>query len=412
MKKVIFGAAALLFSGALLAQNTSTSTQTGDDERVYVRQAGTNLTSTTTQAGAHNKAMVWQKGVGNTSTVDQEGTNNQAYVDQKDFTPPTNATATINQGKVRASDANKAMIRQHGGTGSVATFNQDGDLNEAQTHQDGTNGIVNINQDGTMLKAEVQQSLLSYSAVDNVANIDQLGTNNQVWAKQDGNRNDIDTDQSGLDNKAEQRQTGDDNEIALIQNGTNGRAKQVQIGNNNQNRFNGPSQSGSDNYSDARQVGNDNDIFEGQDGTNNSGWIRQNGNNNYSSFGQYGANGKSINRQIGNGNSMIQGQFSGTDSNLASSWQKGDDNTGIIQQYSGLGNQALLVQKSDGPGLGHTGGIYQTGNGNMADVLQLGPGGDFAADAENCDFLSQQPLVCPTPIDDITIDDPCAVTGC
>ncbi len=36
MKKVILGAAALLFTGVLFAQNTSTSSQSGTDQRVYV----------------------------------------------------------------------------------------------------------------------------------------------------------------------------------------------------------------------------------------------------------------------------------------------------------------------------------------------------------------------------------------
>ena len=39
MKKVILGAVALMISGFAFAQNTSNSTQTGNDQRVYVRQA-------------------------------------------------------------------------------------------------------------------------------------------------------------------------------------------------------------------------------------------------------------------------------------------------------------------------------------------------------------------------------------
>ena len=45
MKKLFLGAAALLLAGGVFAQNTSNSTQSGDDQRVYVRQAGTNLNS-------------------------------------------------------------------------------------------------------------------------------------------------------------------------------------------------------------------------------------------------------------------------------------------------------------------------------------------------------------------------------
>ncbi|HLW32916.1 MAG TPA: hypothetical protein VKX40_11680, partial [Aequorivita sp.] len=103
MKKVILGAVALMIGGFAFAQNTSNSSQSGTDQRVYVRQAGTNLTSGIIQGDGsgdgHNRAMVMQRGDGNTSAVDQEGTKNSAYVDQADFTPPTSASAVINQGK-------------------------------------------------------------------------------------------------------------------------------------------------------------------------------------------------------------------------------------------------------------------------------------------------------------------------
>src|SRR5690606_37343751 len=132
MKKVILGAAALLFAAVGFAQNTSNSTQTGDDQRVYVRQAGTTLLSNITQAngggdGSH-RAMVWQRGSGNTSAINQQGTENEAYVSQgREFTPPTNATANINQGTNNAaSEENKARIEQHGGTGSTTNITQDG----------------------------------------------------------------------------------------------------------------------------------------------------------------------------------------------------------------------------------------------------------------------------------------------
>ncbi|HLW33974.1 MAG TPA: hypothetical protein VKX40_17065, partial [Aequorivita sp.] len=100
---MILCAAALLFAGVTFAQNNSNSSQTGDDQRVFVRQAGVRLSSDITQGngsgyGSH-RAMVMQRGTDNSSTIDQEGSNNQAYVEQAQFTPPTNATAIINQGK-------------------------------------------------------------------------------------------------------------------------------------------------------------------------------------------------------------------------------------------------------------------------------------------------------------------------
>src|SRR5690606_940000 len=137
MKNVILSAVALMIGGFAFAQNTSNSTQSGDDQRVYVRQAGTSLSSNITQAngggdGSH-RAIVLQRGSGNASTIDQEGTDNQALVNQgNEFTAPTNATANITQGgNNNASEGNKARVDQHGGTGSVTNMTQDGDDNEA-----------------------------------------------------------------------------------------------------------------------------------------------------------------------------------------------------------------------------------------------------------------------------------------
>ena len=102
MKKVILCASALLFTGAMMAQNNiSNSTQSGDDQRVYVRQAGTTLSSDITQgngagSGA-NLAKVWQRGVSNSSAIDQEGTNNQASVLQGiTFPAPNDNSVVIN----------------------------------------------------------------------------------------------------------------------------------------------------------------------------------------------------------------------------------------------------------------------------------------------------------------------------
>lgn len=406
MKKVILGAAALLFAAVGFAQNTSNSTQTGDDQRVYVRQAGTTLLSNITQGngsgdGSH-RAMVWQRGSGNSSAIDQEGTENEAYVSQgREFTPPTNASVVINQGKNNtASEENKARVEQHGGTGSTTTINQDGDENEAYAHQDDTGSTINITQDGTENKSAVYQ-LPYYSASNNLANINQSGDENCSTALQNGDDNTLSATQSGSENKAYQSQLGNGNTANLNQSGTNGSAIQIQNGNNNVNDL--VFQTGNGNYSEDNQVGNGNVIFKGQQGGGNYGRIDQTGDGNYTSFGQYGTNSKGYVQQIGDNNDMTMGQFAG-DGNLAFSYQD-DNNFGITQQY-GDDNQALLVQKSQG-GAGHNGYIYQNGTGNMADVLQLGPNGDFAADAENCFFPDPLTIECPTGLPPVVINAPC-----
>ena len=209
MKNVMLGAAALLFTGVLFAQNTSTSNQSGNDQRVYVRQAGTLLNSTITQgngsgSGEH-RAIVLQRGSGNTNTMNQYGTNNQAYVEQgDDFTPPTNASSTINQGTNNtASDDNKARVSQHGGTGSAITITQDGSENEAAAHQDDSGSTITVTQNGEENKSWVQQYPF-YASSNNTATINQSGEENSSWADQDGNNNVMNATQSGNNNAADQ----------------------------------------------------------------------------------------------------------------------------------------------------------------------------------------------------------------
>lgn len=412
MKKVILGAAALLFAAVGFAQNTSNSTQTGDDQRVYVRQAGTLLNSTITQGNGSgagsNRAIVLQRGDQNTSTIDQEGTNNQSYVEQgANFTPPTGASSTINQGKNDdASANNKARVAQHGGVGSQTTINQDGGANEATVHQDDTDSDIYITQAGNENKSLVHQ-LPFYASQNNYAEINQTGDENSSWAIQDGNDNDLYATQSGSNNKADQEQLGDGNYASVTQSSSGNKARQRQTGDSNsatavQHATTGP---GVDNYVEQNQVGNGNIAFSDQDG--DGGYARQDqiGDDNQAYIYQYaaGTGNKIYQRQFGNSNNVTSWQTSGSD-NRAATFQD-DFNTGLTNQ-SGNGNHALLVQKSQG-GAGHYGSIIQSGNGNMADVLQLGPGGDWSADAEECFFPDPNPLNCPPPVPEITIGDPC-----
>ena len=200
MKKVILGAVALMIGGFAFAQNTSNSTQSGNDQRVYVRQAGTLLNSEIDQSngggsGSH-RAMVLQRGSGNDSDIWQAGSDNEAYVEQgAQFTPPTNATANITQGGTNAaSEDNKARIEQHGGTGSTTTMTQDGDENEAYAHQDHTTSTITIDQDGNENKSAVYQ-LPYYASANNTATITQNGDENKSWASQDGNGNTLNATQ-------------------------------------------------------------------------------------------------------------------------------------------------------------------------------------------------------------------------
>ncbi|WP_055435844.1 hypothetical protein [Lacinutrix algicola] len=417
MKKVIFGAAALLFSGALMAQNTSNSTQSGEDQRVYVRQAGTALMSTVDQSNGsgdgYNLAKIWQRGDQNTSGVTQLGTNNQASVLQGiTFPEPNNNTVTVNQGTNNdASLDNKAYVEQHGGNNSQTTITQDGDANEAYSHQDGVMGNVDITQNGSTNASAVWQNFGDYTATGNAATMDQSGTSNNSYAVQNGNGNTLSSTQSGMGNKSDQSQNSigaaAGNNATVTQSSSGNKAKQVQVGGGNsanavQHAVTGP---GVNNYVEQNQIGNDNTAYSDQDG--DGGRVRQDqtGNDNNATVNQYaaGAGNAVYQRQMGSNNTITSGQFGGA-GNLASTYQD-DLNMGSTSQ-TGNDNQALLVQKSQG-GLGHMASIIQNGDRNMADVLQLGPGGDFSADGEQCDFQAPEILNCPTPLPEISIGAPC-----
>ena len=117
MKKVIFLFAIVFAATYAMAQNTATTTQTGDDNSVLVEQVGSN-TATVTQtatllvpAQAGNDAEVLQvNGDGNISTVTQTGNTNTVWLNQgikagiwtgyNSNVASTNSTVTIAQSGV------------------------------------------------------------------------------------------------------------------------------------------------------------------------------------------------------------------------------------------------------------------------------------------------------------------------
>ena len=64
--------------------------------------------------------------------------------------------------------------------------------------------------------------------------------------------------------------------------------------------------------------------------------------------------------------------------NVAYSTQMGADNAALIVQYDG---QSYTVEQNAGAAFGD----FSVG-GNQADILQMGPDGDFGAGAVDCDF--------------------------
>ena len=100
-----------------------------------------------------------------------------------------------------------------------------------------------------------------------------------------------------------------------------------------------------------------------------------------------------------------------------STYQDADPGNGNAAHTAqrGQDNQILLVQKNGFYG-GHSYTVEQglsgsPHSGNQANILQLGPDGDFAADAENCDFQNPQDLITPPGLNDFDLDAPCVDSG-
>ncbi|KXN98756.1 hypothetical protein LS48_09350 [Aequorivita aquimaris] len=371
MKKVILGAAALMFCGFAFAQrggvetptaptgaetitnlsvdpnaNTGQSTQTGDNNRVQVLQVGTSQSASTYQGNGSgiggNLALITQvgaiqttSGVRNDAEVHQMGSENKSITDQQgDYNE-----ALTNQGmNDDGSSNNFAWIRQ--GTNeqaqdNMAEVNQDGDNNVAKTLQtfDGSSALINQVGDGNM----------AFSKQNAGANLTG-GHQSEIW-------------QQGDENKAfqDQKRGNDGNNSALI----------AQIGDGNE------AQQTQENTGGAAAAQNEAFISQG-DGTIASDLTTsiyfgrltsiddiQNG-----SYNPGSTDGRAFQNQLGVGNNaeLYQNGDATNGSNYSEQNQTGDDNAAyVIQNLFGNPN-----------GSGNSAWQDQTGNGNQAGIAQNG----------------------------------------
>ena len=470
MKKAILCAAALMFGTMAFAQvsiaptagtaaalpgagagaNTGLSIQNGDNNKVRVRQAGTEQSVLTFQDNGSglggNLAKVRQtgsvqaaSGFQNAAEVNQSGTANQSSTRQEGDLN----NAITNQGQNDdSSSGNKASIRQGVADQAESNFaatEQDGNNNQSSTVQTYDNSDAYTTQSGDSNKNMINQ------------NAGPNGTDgHEAYAAQLGNRNESAIDQSGNGgrNNAQVRQFGDDNQSKQWQNtnagsGTVGnsgyvqqgsasglpvnvpsntaytliftdiqdnitpldpgatvingpsfgaRAKQVQYGKMNEAAAwqTGGSSDGT-NYAEQVQASgwnNDAAIIQTQIGTgDNYAKQYQSGDNNLANGWQFGNGQKSLQDQRGHRNTALGSQAGS--SNLLNQHQRGTDNTAHSVQH-GLANSALIVQRD---GQSYTslqnaglGAFDLSAGGNQVDVLQLGPNGDFSTDGIDCDF--------------------------
>ena len=361
MKKVIFLFAMVFAVTFAMAQNTATTTQTGDNNNVLVEQVGSN-TATVTQTATlldpvqdGNDAEVLQvNGDGNVSTVTQTGNTNTVWLNQgikagiwtgyNSNVASTNSTVTIDQ----SGSANIVNMEQYGNLNS-ATFNQTGVTN---TRADVFQGWAYSGWGETPVTSalSVTNSSISVTQVN--------GVSDYVGAWQYGGNNDhITIIQKDGDNNRAQISQGfiyDDlnyNFSRPVYDVDNNNATVTQIGNSNVSKL---MQLGDGNGFSLTQTGNGNKVGDAPGGleTARNGYFEQDGDGNIFVGAQTdGATLDNTSRQTG-------------DDNLIDMEQGAGDIAKIIQQ--GNLNDAFLTQM----GGGQNATILQTGDSNVATVTQ------------------------------------------
>lgn len=361
MKKVIFLFAMVLAVINAMAQNTATTTQTGDDNSVLVEQVGAN-TATVTQtatllvpAQAGNDAEVLQvNGNGNVSTVTQTGNTNTVWLNQ-------GIKAGIWTGYTsNVASTNSTVTIAQSGVSNIVNMEQYGNLNTGSFNQSGvTNSRADVFQ-GWAYSGWGETFVTSALSVTNSSvSVTQLnGASDYVGLWQYGGDNDhITITQNNGDNNRAQVTQGfiyddlnynfsrpvynvDDNNATVTQNGSNNVGKLMQLGNGNAFTL--------------TQTGTGNKVGDAPGGLEpaRNGYFKQDGDGN-----------------------VLTGEQTGGAVLDATSVQTGDDN--FIDMVQGAGDIAKIMQVGNlndafltQMGGGQNATILQTGDLNVATVSQ------------------------------------------
>jgi hypothetical protein len=421
-------------SGAATDANTGLSIQNGDNNKVHVRQAGTYQSVYTYQdngssgiggnlarvrqtgavnatSGIQNAADVIQSGTENQSTTRQEGDLNSAITKQGQNLDSEGNRGLIRQGIANQAEENIAKLEQDGNF-NQGTIYQTDDSNDAWTIQNGDNNTSFTSQRAAPNNTGGHYAYTEQNGNDNQNGIDQSGSQGQgnwAWAFQTGDANkslqtqvNTDATNSGYINYAMVSQGSFGNGLLTSDglNDLNAVDGDVAAEVANLNAFTSNSvafqnQEGGDLDAEAHQYGDSNHSEQIQSGYGNDAFVIQNttgadsgnyarqdqsGTQSFATLGQFGSGNKAWQRQAGDDNIVVSSQIG--DNNLLNTYQDGDGNRGHTTQHGG-DNAALLVQRG-----GHSYSIEQYGAGNQADVLQLGPNGNFNTDAIDCEFMS------------------------
>jgi len=293
-KQILLGAALLFAAGIGFAQNTNTTTQTGNLQVADVVQIGSNTAVVTqNQAGIGsntptymNKADVWQSGTGNLATIlqDELGGGNKGYNDAEiDQLGTNNISLQITYAP--GSNSGLDVEAWQEGTGNdVYQYINGGYTDYFYTYQWGNNNkATQLGTGITHNTAKIYQN-----GRQNEAKQDLFGSNNGYYGGFYANER-ILIDQIGGKNMATQTFTGigssHGNTADIYQNGYYNTASQTGVGRDLYADFN---QIGSYNTATSFQTGDLHRVFVNQTGEYNQATSTQTGSNHLATITQNG----------------------------------------------------------------------------------------------------------------------------
>lgn len=340
MKRLVSVLVAVFFmTGMVVAQNTSTTTQTGDGNNATVDQQGSDHESIIEQQ-AHSSGDLDD---GNTVVVNQNsGINNFSDVLQGNA-PALNAETYVDQ----VGSNNDFSIKQAGGS------------NWADIDQEGNGNIIGNYKNYSGRAVQINGNVIG-QADKNFLEVDQLGDNNKLGVWQD-HYADAKIEQNGNLNETNVKQTsakyGELNEADVEINGNENITEVYQEGDGNDANM----QVGHPSY-----VSSENNITITQDGNNNKAtYSHQLGDENEVVIDQFGnSNESEITLENGSENVVsydVDGTGNYADFYIDADWtdHSNENNLNIIQE----GNSNLAVGKIHGD-LNDV-DIEQDGNNNM-----------------------------------------------
>lgn len=384
--------------------NQSTTLQEGDYNNAVTRQGQND------DASANNKARI-QQGVaqiaeGNRAAIDQDGQGNLAQTLQTD---DNNDAWTTQLG-----EANKSRIRQvgapDGSDGHEARNYQEGNANESYVHQSGAGGrnVAQANQIGDSNRAwQIQATSATSGSAGNTGVIRQgVGGPAQDFQDWTPNRN---TTQAladplaniwavppfgGEGNTAYQRQYGEDNRGEIWQvdgtvDGASYAEQHQEVGSSGNTATIGQGHyfaGEAGNYAKQYQSGQDNNAGLYSSGSGQKALQDQRGNSNEAYSSQLGANHKLNVHQRG-------------DDNVGATGQRGTGNDILLTQWDG---QSYTVQQNLA-----SANPFTANGGNQADILQMGPDGDFGAGYIDCAFDMPEELTIDYSVPELNLEDIC-----